>query len=521
MYTYLIIDDEILIQKGTIKKLQPLSDRITCCGTAEDGAEGISMIEQLHPDIVITDMQMPGMNGTELLSYLSANHPEIVLIVISGYQNFDYIKQAMISHAVDYILKPFSKEQIQAKILEVIDTLDAHQEITAKIDNSQKESALAFEKLDYQYLTNLIFARETEPHEFRSDKLSFLNHKHSFSLFTLYLKKVPEHIKLKKWIEEYSSSTPAVYLPHPDQPEFHFILLFHPEEAKLAQLHRKEFSNILLLWSSQNEIPFYIGISSVHSQLTALAEAAKESYTAMNRRQVRNNDPLCYYNNPDSELLQIHWDKEEEFVFRLESGETNRVRVLVDSLFTYYTELPKCSLIDVKRHLEHLSGKCNLLLREYLNMPDITAQPSHNIQAIVNKLYSFDDLKQYYMQYFSNISNMLSEKSVYNVTDLVERIQIYVQRNYPKNLTEEYLSNLFYINRSYLSQIFKKKSHMKFIDYLNLIRIEKAKSLLETTDLKMYQIAKMVGYDNAKYFFRIFKRKTGMTPEQYRECKHS
>jgi two-component system response regulator YesN len=92
-----------------------------------------------------------------------------------------------------------------------------------------------------------------------------------------------------------------------------------------------------------------------------------------------------------------------------------------------------------------------------------------------------------------------------------------MQRNFQNNLTEDFLASLFYLNRSYLSQIFRKRTGMKFVDYLNQLRIEKAKELLTSTDLKMYQIAKRVGYDNPKYFFRIFKKKTGLTPEQYRK----
>lgn len=95
-------------------------------------------------------------------------------------------------------------------------------------------------------------------------------------------------------------------------------------------------------------------------------------------------------------------------------------------------------------------------------------------------------------------------------------MKTYAQKNYSKNLTVELLACFFYANRSYLSHIFKERTGEKFVDYLNDIRIDKAKTLLSTTDKKMYQIAKLVGYSNVKYFFRIFKKKTGKTPEQWR-----
>lgn len=138
------------------------------------------------------------------------------------------------------------------------------------------------------------------------------------------------------------------------------------------------------------------------------------------------------------------------------------------------------------------------------------------MQAIVNTLFTIEDIKKYYEQFFLNVTNMLRDKSVYTTNELIDRILIYIQRNYQRNLTEEFIASLFYLNRSYLSQLFRQKTGEKFIDYLNDIRIDKAKELLVSTDRKMYQIAKSAGYSNTKYFFRIFKKKTGITPEQYR-----
>ena len=121
------------------------------------------------------------------------------------------------------------------------------------------------------------------------------------------------------------------------------------------------------------------------------------------------------------------------------------------------------------------------------------------------------------MQFFLNITSLLKKQSVYNTGELIDQIQLYIQRNYQKNITQEFIASLFYLNRSYLSQLFKKQTGQKFVDYLNDIRMNKAKELLIHSDRKMYQIAKNVGYDNKKYFFRIFKKKIGLSPEQYRE----
>lgn len=91
MYKYVIIDDELLTRKGTIEKLAPVANILQCTGEAEDGEQGLQLIEAVHPDLVITDMKMPVMDGTALLPVLAERYPEIALIVISGYQDFEYM----------------------------------------------------------------------------------------------------------------------------------------------------------------------------------------------------------------------------------------------------------------------------------------------------------------------------------------------------------------------------------------------------------------------------------------------
>ena len=124
MYTYIIVDDESLIRKGTIKKLSPMSDLVQCIGEADEGQAGIRLIEAQKPDFVILDMQMPGMDGTQLLAYLSEHYPGMPLIVISGFRDFDYIKTAISADAIDYILKPFSREAIQECVQRAIQRLE-------------------------------------------------------------------------------------------------------------------------------------------------------------------------------------------------------------------------------------------------------------------------------------------------------------------------------------------------------------------------------------------------------------
>ena len=161
MYTYIIVDDESLIRKGTIKKLSPMSDLVQCIGEADEGQAGIRLIEAQKPDFVILDMQMPGMDGTQLLGYLSEHYPDMPLIVISGFRDFDYIKTAISADAIDYILKPFSREAIQECVQRAIQRLENTQTISRQIMDSNEQKEAAYYEYDRQYLTNLILGFHT------------------------------------------------------------------------------------------------------------------------------------------------------------------------------------------------------------------------------------------------------------------------------------------------------------------------------------------------------------------------
>lgn len=518
MYTYLIIDDESLIRKGTKKKLLPLESVITCCGEADNGESGIQMIEELHPDIVILDMQMPIMDGMQLLPYLSQHYPEIPLIVISGYQNFEYIKQAISSKAVNYILKPFSREEIQETMLSIVKSLSSKKELDLKFSSMEQEKEDACYALDLKLLENLIMGYDISSLEITSSKLSFIQHAHDFVLFTFYSQGITADFFEQDWISKSRFRDFAVFLPSSSQAQFGFLILFIPEDPYAEQQHYiQSFIDTLLTYSAHTMKQLHVGVSGIHKNIIQLHTAHLETLEALNSQKIADTDSHFLFFQDSALPIVISWEKEEEFLFRIESGMTDAVKSLGLQLFDYYLQIPSCTLADVKEHCEHLSQQCRGILNYYLNQPEDKRTASPNMQAIVNTLFSLEDIKTYHMQFFLNITSLLANKSVYTHSELIDRIQTYMKRNYQKNLTQDFIASLFYLNRSYLSQLFKKKTGQKFIDYLNQIRIDKAKELLLHTDKKMYQIAKAAGYDNTKYFFRIFKKKTGMSPEEFRK----
>lgn len=516
MYRYIIVDDEPLIRQGTIKKLELLSDKIACIGEADNGAQAVELVENLSPDFVILDMEMPVMDGTALLSYLSENHPALQLIVISGYKSFDYIKHAISANVIDYILKPFTGEQIQQTVLQALSRLEASESISAKLRLSEEQKEIACYEHDSQLLQNLILGYAVSDTDISSQKLFFLTQSTRLCLAVVYAAVPLADFRLQQQITELGFSEMAVYLPHPTNTQLGFFILALPNDTAFTpQSFYTKFTQEIISYLHTYNAVSYWGISSTITAISQLYTAYEHACIALNSMSLAQNSSQYYlwHAGLGTDIQEIQWEKKEEFLFRVEAGMTKEVCSLLTSLKDDYQSTDGLSLADVKYHYHQLTQDCLMILKQYLNQ----STPSQSMQNIVKEMFTIEELHQYYKQFFSNLSEMLKPQSVYAVEDTIQRVKIYIQRNYQKNLTIEFLASLFYMNSSYLSHLFRKTTGEKFVQYLNSVRIEKAKHLLATTDRKLYQIAKTVGYDNNKYFFRVFKKWEGMTPEQYRQ----
>lgn len=517
IYTYVIVDDEALIRRGTIKKLEALGDCIKCIGEAENGAKALEIIAVLNPDLVITDMNMPVFDGSQFLPIFTERYPEKRIIVISGYKDFVYMKQAITAKAVDYILKPFSKEDIQNAVLTAIAQLESKQELESQLISSKEKQEIARYEYDMQMLKNLILGYNTTNMEITSSKLNFINSTHDLILMTLHSNHSLNESIMQQYMTENGFGDLALFLQHNHHQNLGFFILFIPAQAALSptELCWQIIRSLSRIFQELGQNVSY-GISQPHHSLLELHDAFIETVNALNSKIPGDMNGSYFYESQSMESKQLVWDKTEEFLFQVEAGEKERTGELLNQLFHMLSSLEDYTLYDIKVFCFWLSDQVRHMMTEYFEQINPNTASS-SMQNILDSMFSISELREHYLQYYLNIADVLKENSVYSTDDVIEKMKIYMERHYQNNITIEFLSSLFYMNRSYCSHLFKERTGDNFVNYLNHIRLEKAKYLLLHTDKKMYQIAKSVGYDNVKYFFRIFKKKEHVTPEQYRK----
>lgn len=514
MYTYIVIDDEPLIRRGILKKLEDYPG-IECIGQASNGKAALELIEEKDPDFVITDMKMPIMDGTQLLPVLSTQYPDKYIIVISGYKDFDYAKEALRAKTLDYIVKPFSRETLCSAVDKAVELLKSRETLQEKItlDEAEKEN-LKYE-YDRQILRNVLFGTDRDVCALTSQKAQSMQNGCQYVLLTITMQEKLDEKVLSEFLLMRDPEVQTVLFTRDHTENMCFLLLVFPKEKKVLQKDIMDIKNMLdNFFQSIRTHPFY-GISGNHKSFGELHEAFLETTEALNQMTLEQNVNYVFYEEKREEGCVLEWPKLESFLFLVESGKKEEMEAVFPELFHYFARNEKCRLKDAKDYCLEITEMLKKSLPKDMQIHKSTAT-SLNLITNLNFIFSFSELEEYFERFFGNMTMAFENAGFYSEKDVLENIKSYVDLHYEKDLTQEFVASLFRLNRSYLSSAFKARTGISFVDYVNQVRIQHAKEMLKKTDKKTYQIAQAVGYENAKYFFRVFKKLEGITPEQYR-----
>lgn len=511
MYRYIIVDDESLIRSGIKKKIQAIGfeGKLELAGEADNGAEGLELIKRVQPEIIITDMRMPEMDGIDFLKKLQEDFPYLKIIVISGYSDFEYMKEAISAKAVGYLLKPFNRKEIKKVLDDAIAQIEADRAAKLQIASKEIETEkLKFEN-DIQTLANLILGHSSNDKTFvlRSNKLKLLKQADRYILMSVYSPEVIDHIP--------DPFDRCLAIPNPRNNQMIFYLFFltntESENNEKAQQHA---SNIIQPVTTAIKKAF-VGISSTKKDLMQLHEAYEETMIALNSRRELISPTISYYNGEQNPTGMVEWEYFDELLFFIESGNVERVVEYVNKLFDRFASDPSITLSEIKYTCEYIVLEIRKMLYHYFQVRGNT-KTSTSFGQFLDAYYDMASLRRYMTEVLPGIAQLLNEHTDYSSNNIISNIKTYIHKNINKTLTLDKISSLFFINPSYCSHLFKEKTGINFVDYVNNVRIERAKELLKTTDDKVFKIANNLGFENTKYFFRLFKKVTGLTPEEFR-----
>lgn len=469
MIKVLIIDDEPLVAENINAALFDIRDRFSVIATVHSGKEGLSIIEEKQPDIVITDIKMPGISGIDLIRICADRFPAIRFILISGYADFSYAQTAIECGAIAYCLKPLQDKDIQNALIR------ASQTLPPKVDSS----AAFWEMVDQPENAAIILSSYfAESRFYWHDPAPYLAY-YMIGQGTVPLTRYP-HLKLSAGKNRQ---------------------LFICSAKNQAAIHQD-----LLGWDQGTGAIFSIGFGGSASTMGELS-------TAIN---------LAKENAYSFFLTGCHG-----YFHRLPQKPVSEeaLRVLEQAIIRKDIPSIKAAFEKLSQQLCHPNATMRLALlcyntllyriapedssdRDYVFDYGILTQLFPNVSAMCDNLYH-----QTLNAVVTVDSILIESEKIKNKT--LQAIVAYINKNFWKDLSVQSIASLFFVNMSYLCQVFKKETGYTITEYINQLRIEQARSLIQSSAFSLGEICEKVGYTDYCHFSKVFRRIVGKSPLQY------
>ncbi|WP_099206065.1 response regulator transcription factor [Scatolibacter rhodanostii] len=513
MIKLLIVDDESATRNGLMRHINWKELGIGMIQTAGSAQEGIMISEYFRPDVILSDIRMRGMTGVEMCSELHEKFPDCQFIFISGYSDKEYYKAAIKIGAVSYIEKPINVEELKEAIQQAVNTVQEN-----KQRNSQK--LVLQESMDYIKKEAFFSLIRGEIITEESTKI-----------------KVCEMFKVRH-------AAFRVCIIQATEPITNMLAFFYNiEEQVFAPLVAASFS---ISWEMQFE-ENNGAILILNGDADSIGD--KSNLFADMKKFLIKNQLFAAVGKPVKQIIDIyksyeHAKEVEQALFSTGYGDiafrspSNRTVQIEESLYEEFTlaletsneKVALSTISDLVNTIKSCEAiRSHKLQRVFFRLEQIIyAESKKNSSFVQNEnergqeigdgeRKTVDQIHAYLVEktrYLFAIKE--KEESGYSVINQVLRL---IEREYQqKDISVQGLADEVYLTPTYLSNLFKKKTGKTLGETITGIRIEKSKKLLQDKSLKLYHVASLVGYEDSNYFAKIFKKKMGLTPSEYRDC---
>ena len=531
-YKVLAADDEFWSREN-IRSLIPWEEySLEFLEPACDGEEVLERIPEEKPDIILTDINMPFLSGLELLQRLQNEYPNIVTIAISGYDDFDKVKGVFVSGGLDYLLKPVGKEELVKVLTKALGVLEERENAKKHDETSRiQEHKLSSFLEDSEYsalLSGKLYGQ--------SASQTHVSSTNTFSeVATLMVKfyniaEIAEQFdhdnlqmswSIKSRLRELTGTDGNAIIFNNSNKMSEFLIVKTADAKELRALAE----NILKEFPLEEYGPVSVVLLEQTSSLDDIGTVYRELISTLVTRPFSRSH--CILSCPEEkntvEMQNIGKSApahmETELYHLLSTGQKSETEKLIFRTCDFkHCDDGTWSYLDVKQYAGRITGILYRYVQE--KCPELTAQAEEAMDNIdyymkcLNAPSLFASLKILLDSLWESGEDKGADSS--SVVQQVEQIHRYIEQSYHENITLTALAEQYHMDASYLSRIFSQKYGETIIAFLTRIRMEKAAELMKDQDKKLETISFLVGYDDYNYFSRVFRKKMGCSPREYR-----
>jgi two-component system response regulator YesN len=537
MLKIIVVDDEELIRKGLVKVLSNFKTEFQVLGEATNGLEAMELIGREIPDVVITDVKMPHMDGVELVKELERHYPEIKKIVISGFGEFDYVRETMRYGALDYLLKPLDDEQLISLLGKITSFIESDKKQRRAESNLQEKLNEGLPFLKEQFIFELITTSKFNKDDV-DQKLELYEIKLNPGKYWVIIASLDNYrwicreagveatkgmlLKVKSCFDEVLGRCyEPISCPFPGGQIY--LISTPTADPKFIQDVLKE--GLASLELNAPEIRVTLSIGPPCDDLLCLMKSYQQAVALLRRRFYSEKSGIISFQsitkpttNPDTKtdlFIDILNNLERSLRNCLEVGDHQQVSVIFNDFSALFKKFQFDPLEVVKLLIEvyvRLQSSYPEFSKSLIELYGLEDSYPKNLESFD----TYDFLVQENIKLYTEVIKKIVEIRNRKDKRLVKEIKDYINENYHEPISLNMIAENIYLSPSYISDLFKKQTGENITDYLAKVRIEKAKILLKDLQIKGYEIGEMVGYKDPAYFSKVFKKVVGVSPNEYR-----
>jgi two-component system, response regulator YesN len=511
----LIVDDEPLVRIGIKSAIDWEAQGVDIVGEAGDGEEALRMITETEPDVVLLDIKMPKMDGIEVLRAIKDRQLPVQAIVLSSFDDMTYVKEALKLGALDYFHKPdMNERELTAMLKSVREQFGSRgtpaQTGTGAVGNRKEQI--------------LYGALHGHVHDLHETGLKEGN------MYVVLFKIKDYHTVIQRYAKESESILPNTVLNVVSEilskeKEVEYLQL--DEQCSVVFISNSELKSLLASLTRVNKmvqmissalkrfvnIDIVLGISDWFADFDSIQKGYEQAGTAL-AHQFYNPDTSIFYYQHLKQKSEGVYKQADAYLSQMKSAlreEANDRFMELLSKWEAFLEQEECmEEKDVRKVYEGLL----FMIGESTGTPGGTVQ--EDVTAF-EEIHHFQQLSAAYRARFEERFKNRNHLEMKGYSLLTRNIMEYTEEHYPESLSLKLFGDLFHVSPNYVSRLFKQEVGQGLFDYINELRIEKAKILLKDYRYKIYDVAEMVGFNNQAHFAIVFQKYTGFSPKQYRK----
>ena len=538
LYSIILVDDEEEVRKSIIKQIDWESAGFQVVGDAENGEDALEKIEVLEPDVVLTDIRMPYMDGLTLAEKIRQRYPSTKVVIFSGYDDFEYAQKAIKLNVTEYILKPVNVEELTSILKRIKSNLDEEIEEKRNVSRLRENYRKSLPIIREQFLNDMVHRRLAD--DLIESKLREydipITGARKWIIAAIDVEKSDDRSKKTLSLHEEEELIPISVMQivrEKLKSYCRFSLFQSTAEAGMVVIAALDDDNtttglidvlgdICKETKRILEVPVTIGIGHSVTGLSKIAGSYQSAVEALGYKAVVGSGITIYINDMEpvgSGKLEFDNSDESDFISAVKFGPDEKI----EAVMVRISGKLESARVHYRQQQVYVFGVLNTviqMIQQYdLNLEEILGGELEYL-SVIDKLQKREEFGEWLLKTARKMNQAINQERDMTTRQVIQQAKQYIMDNYQNpDLSVEMICRHLHMSPAYFSTMFKKETGQAYIAYLTEIRLNKAVELLNKTDDKTYVIASKVGYQEQNYFSYVFKKKFGVSPTKFRGAR--